>query len=207
MIVHYRRQGPLVRAGWLALALAPTLAGPAAAQGYQQVNLVSDLPGMGARTDPNLVNPWGIAAAPGGPLWISDNGKGVSTVYLGNGRPFHTPASPLVVTVPPPAGVDIASPTGIVFNNTAGFALKPGKPALFLFATEDGTISGWNPSVDMTHALLKVNNAGSAVYKGLALLGNQLYATNFQANTIDVFKSDFSSAGSFTDTTLPAGFA
>src|SRR5437016_5423251 len=88
-----------------------------------------------------------------------------------------------------------------------GYGPPPGKPALFLFATEDGTISGWSPGVDMTHAVLKVDNSAGAVYKGLALLGNQLFAANFRGNSVDVFNSDFSPGGSFTDSAVPAGFA
>ena len=116
---------------------------------YQQTNLVSDLPGVAGVTDPNLVNSWGIVHGPTTPFWIADNGTGVSTLYNGAGAPFPV-GSPLVVTIPPPhdspAGTT-AAPTGIVFNPTAGFAVSKGNvsgAALFLFATEDGTISGWN---------------------------------------------------------------
>jgi uncharacterized protein (TIGR03118 family) len=187
---------------------APANPTPVVARGYKQVNLVSDQPGVAIRTDPNLVNPWGISFGPGTPFWVADNHTGASTLYQESGVTFPNPAAPLVVTIPaPPGATDPASPTGTVFNGTPGFALAPGKPALFLFATEDGTISGWSPSVDMTHALLKVNNSPGAVYKGLALLGNQLYAANFHANKVDVFNSDFSPAGSFTDPNIPAGFA
>jgi uncharacterized protein (TIGR03118 family) len=158
--------------------------------------------------DPNLVNAWGIASAPGGPLWIADNHAGVSTVYLGNGTPGPAPGQPLVVTIPPPpSGSSPSSPTGMVYNGTPNFALAAGQPALFLFATEDGTLAGWNPNADMTHAVLKVDNSATAIYKGLAVLNDHLYATNFKANSVDVFNSDFSPAGSFTDTTVPAGFA
>src|SRR3954471_7261809 len=48
---------------------------------YAQTNLVSNIPGLAAFTDPNLVNPWGIAASATSPFWISDNGTGVSTLY------------------------------------------------------------------------------------------------------------------------------
>jgi uncharacterized protein (TIGR03118 family) len=181
---------------------------PAAAAGYKQVNLVSDQFGVAIRTDPNLVNPWGISFGPGSPFWVANNGKGNSTLYQQSGDTFPAASAPLVVTIPPPAGsTGTAAPTGTVFNGTAGFALAPGKPALFLFATEDGTISGWSPSVDMTHAILRVNRSPGAVYKGLALLGSQLYAANFRANRIDIFNSDFSPAGSFTDSSVPAGYA
>jgi uncharacterized protein (TIGR03118 family) len=116
--------------------------------------------------------------------------------------------APLVVTVPaPPGSTDHASPTGMVFNGTSAFEVAAGKPARFIVATEDGTIAGWNPDVDAAHAVIMVNKSPDAIYKGLALLNGQLFATNFHQNTLDVFNSDFSPAGSFTDTTLPAGFA
>ena len=102
----------------------------------------------------------GIVHGPTTPFWIADNGTGVSTLYNGAGAPFPV-GLPLVVTIPPPhdspAGTT-AAPTGIVFNPTAGFAVSKGNvsgAALFLFATEDGTISGWNRNVDPTNALLK----------------------------------------------------
>jgi uncharacterized protein (TIGR03118 family) len=162
---------------------------------------------MAAHTDARLVNPWGIAFLPAGPIWIADNGTGLSTAYQANGQLFPTPIAPFAVTIPTPDGTGTAAPTGMVFNNTVGFPVAPGRPAVFLFATEDGTIAGWNSSVDLTQAVLKVNNSPGAVYKGLALLGSQLFATNFRANSVDVFNSDFSPAGSFTDPTVPTGFA
>lgn len=191
-----------------------------ASQGfYQQTNLVSDLPGVANVTDPNLVNPWGIVHGPTTPFWISDNGMGVSTLYNGAGAPFPL-GSPLIVTIPPPhdspAGT-IATPTGVVFNGTSGFVVSNGTvsgAALFIFATEDGTISGWNRNVDLTHAIREVDNSPGAVYKGLAMgsnsAGSFLYATNFRAGTVDVFDSQFhqvSLSGSFTDPNLPPGYA
>jgi uncharacterized protein (TIGR03118 family) len=188
------------------------------AAGYLQTNLVSDLAGMAARTDPNLVNPWGIAANPNSAIWVADNGSGTSTLYNNSGQPFPASA-PLVITIPPPAGgTPPAAPTGIVFNGTGGFTVRSGATSgasSFLFATEDGTLSGWNATVDPTHALLGVDNSGSAaVYKGLALdggpSGNFLLATNFRSGKVDVFDQNFAPArlpGSFTDPNLPAGFA
>ena len=200
-------RGPLALAVLVALGLVTSVAGSATAGGYVRADLVSDLPGA-ARTDANLVNAWGIGFAPGGPFWVADNGTGVVTIYRGNSRPVPSPDAPLVVTVPPPpGGTGAATPTGVVFNDTAAFALAPGKPARFLFATEDGTISGWNPDVSMTNAVLEVDRSPGAAYKGLTRLGSQLFAANFRANSVDVFNGDFSLAGSFTDTTVPAGFA
>jgi uncharacterized protein (TIGR03118 family) len=181
---------------------------------YQQTNLVSNLPGKAPITDPNLVNPWGISYSPMGPFWISDNGTGLSTLYDGQGN-----IQPLVVTIPPPPGGTTSAPTGTVYNsNSNAFVVKENKKSgssLFLFDTEDGTISGWNPNVDQTNAILAVDNSSSgAVYKGLAIATNQsgifLYATNFHAGTVDVFDKNFAPAqlsGSFSDPSIPKGYA
>jgi uncharacterized protein (TIGR03118 family) len=180
---------------------------------YIRHNLVSDLPGHAERLDPNLVNPWGIALSATSPFWIADNGTGVSTLYTADGKAFPA-ASPLVVTVPPPmGGTPPAAPTGIAFNGSTNFAVSPGNPARFIFVTEDGTVSGWNPAANPTQAILKAT-VPNAVYKGLAIgsntTGTFLYATNFHSGKIDVFDTTFakvSLSGTFTDTTLPAGFA
>jgi uncharacterized protein (TIGR03118 family) len=191
---------------------------------FLQTNLVSDIPGLAANTDPNLHNPWGLVASPTGPWWVSDNahdfagqahGMGVSTLYNGAGQPL-----PLVVNIPtgsasPPGST--GSPTGIVFNgNPSDFIVSQGGnsgPAFFIFATMDGTISGWSPAVSFTNAIKVVDNSAFADYEGLALAnngsGNFLYATDFATGNIDVFNSKFqptSLAGSFTDPNLPSGF-
>ncbi len=183
-----------------------------AANAYLKHNLVSDLAGMADHQDPNLVNPWGIAISGTSPFWFSDNGSGMSTLYSTAGS-GSIPG--LVVTVPPSAkAATTGTPTGIVFNGGAGFEVAAGKSAAFIFATEDGTISGWNSTTGTT-AIIKVDNSSSgAIYKGLALAPNGsdsfLYAANFYAGTIDVFDSTYAPvtmAGAFTDPDIPAGFA
>ena len=182
----------------------------AASSTYQQHNLVSDIPLLADHLDANLVNPWGMSSSATSPFWVSDNRTGVTTLYNGSGVP-----QALVVTIPPPAGgTPPSAPTGQIFNGGADFELAPGQPARFIFATEDGTISGWNPSTNPTNAILKVDNSGAAVYKGLAIgnngSGNFLYAANFSQGRIDVFDTTFAPAtlaGSFTDPNLPSGFA
>ena len=185
---------------------------------FLETNLVSDLPGVAKTTDPNLVNPWGIVASSSSPFWIADNGAGLSTLYTGAGVPQS-----LVVTIPPPAGgTPPAAPDGIVFNSTSDFVVTSGgksAKAAFIFATEDGTISAWSPTVNATNAILEVDKSTAtppAVYKGLALgsnttNGNLLFATNFGAGTVDVFDKNFAAVnlgtGAFTDPTLPTGFA
>jgi uncharacterized protein (TIGR03118 family) len=193
---------------------AALLARPAEA-GYVQQNLVSDLLGVAPVQDSNLVNPWGMSSGPTTPIWVSDNGSGKTTLYNGLGQPFPVGA-PLVITIAPPAGGTTSAPTGQVFNgNSSAFLLSatPGSGARFIFATEDGTISGWNSG--LTSSILKVDNSPSgAVYKGLAIgsnaSGNFLYAANFHNGSIDVFDTNFTQVtlpGGFVDPTLPAGFA
>lgn len=176
---------------------------------YAVTNLVSDIAGFAAQTDPNLVNPWGIALSPTSPFWVSDNRSGVTTLYNGAGALFPV-ASPIVAKIPG------GKPTGQVFNGTAtAFLIAPGKAASFIFSTETGFIAGWNSTVDPANAAVLVDNSGSgAVYKGLAIgtgaNGPMLFAANFNAGTIDVFDAGMKpvmTAGGFQDPNLPAGFA
>jgi uncharacterized protein (TIGR03118 family) len=205
----------LRRTSTLAVALLvalTALAGSAAAKGFTQTNLVSDLPDVALFEDPNVVNAWGTAFnAAGTILWVVDNGTGLSTTYAPDGTPLS-----LVVTIPPPLGAEgPAAPTGIVRNDTADFVISEDTTsdrARFLFATEDGTISGWSPNVDVANAILVVDRSeDEAVYKGIAIAstedGNFLYATDFHNGVVDVFDGDFNFLGSFTDPDIPAGFA
>ena len=198
----------------------------ASAQHYIQKNLVSDIPqpknsdGSAVMQDPNLVNPWGITRSASGPWWISDNNSGTSTVYDGSGDPANFLPDPAgignFIFIPPPgfakAGT-LAAPTGIVYNgNPKIFFLNKGTPqgqhAVFIYSTEDGTISGWNPGVNVAagakppsiNAVLEVDNSdhGSldgAVYKGATTAeynGNTyLYVTNFRNNRVEVYDSNF----------------
>ena len=189
--------------GVAALSLGPL--GHCVTFDFQQTNLVSDLPTVAKFQDPLLVNPWGLVHSPMSPFWISDNGSGFATVYTGSGNKI-----PLNVVVPPPGSMmsAIAAPTGIAFNGGTGFDVSSGKPAHFIFDTEDGTISGWNSG---TSAALEVDQSGmDSVFKGLALTNNMLFATDFHNAAIDVFNSSWAPitlSGSFTDPSLPAGYA
>ena len=180
------------------------------ANSYRITDLVSDQPGMAAHLDPNLVNAWGLVAGPSTPWWISDNGQDVSTLYDGHGN-----AVPLVVKV---AG----APTGTVFNGGSDFVMHhqgDSGPSVFMFATESGTIRGWNPNVPMpspsTQSFVVVNRSSEgAIYKGLAIAstpaGDRLYATDFHNGTVDVFNGNFHQvmrAGAFVDPAIPGGYA
>ena len=210
-----RRRVPLVTAAVIvACALVPAFAQAGGPTQYRQENLVSNIPGLADLTDPNLQNPWGMAAGPSTPLWVADNGADVATLYTGGLKHKPVAAVPLVVNIPGGA------PTGQVFNPTSGFVVKSGTssaPATFIFASENGDITGWNrnvpPPAPSTQAQPEVQTP-NAVYKGLAMASSGgktfLYATDFHDNRIDVFDSNFKPAtlsGNFTDPGLPTGFA
>lgn len=187
-------------------------------QHYKQTNLVSDQPGVAAMTDPNLVNAWGISRSSTSPWWVSDNGTGVSTLY----NISTNSIVPLVVTVPTGDSNKSATgtPTGQVFNGTTDFQLTPNNPAAFIFVTEDGTVSGWNPKVNATTAVIKVNTHSASVFKGMALAAlttrfggtaNYLYVADFRKGRVNVYDANFNKVrfrgDAFEDEEIPWGFA
>jgi uncharacterized protein (TIGR03118 family) len=186
----------------------------AASHFYRAHALVSDGAVPADVTDPNLVNPWGLAFNPTAVAWVADNGTGVSTLYDGKGA-----IQPLVVKIPPAKiGDGLGHPTGIVFNGSSDFVVSKGgnsSASVFLFASEDGSISGWSPNVDLNHAVRVIDNSASgAVYKGLAMgsdgTQNLIYATDFHNGRVDVFNAHFgkvSRPGAFQDSAVPAHFA
>jgi uncharacterized protein (TIGR03118 family) len=211
------------------------------AQHYTQNNLVSDPSesvGKAPVHDPNLLNPWGLTRSPNGsPFWVGNNNSGTSSLYDGTGAPqnfFPDPHpdsngnginSPFnnFVMVPPPgfAPGTQSAPTGVVFNGSpTDFLVAPGKQAIFIFSTEDGTISGWNPGVNVTNAVLKVDNSDkgsrdSAVYKGMTsgdINGKKfLYVTNFRSARVEVYDTNFHRVhldeDAFDDDSIPRDFA
>src|SRR5262245_31195269 len=215
-------------------ALVLMMEGVCFAQHYTQVNLVSNMPGVAPVTDSQLVNPWGLSRGSGSPWWVSDNATGVSTLYNGPGA-----KQSLVVTIPPanPANTPTGTPTGTIFNGSqTDFLLAPGKPAVFLFSTIDGTIAGWNPAVAVdqgaappsTNAVTVVKTTDGSVYTGLtsAFIDGKpfLYAANFSKGRVDVYDTAFrrvrlstndrdrsdddrrASGNAFEDEKLPRGY-
>jgi len=169
---------------------------------YRQVNLVSDLPGA-ILQDPDLVNAWGISFGPTTPFWVSDNGTGLATLYAVTNDASgitHVDKQTLKVTIP-----GDGTPTGQVFNNKGGF-----NGDLFLFVSEDGTISGWRPVLG-TAAEVLVPGISNNVYKGVALVttgnGPVLLAANFRNGTVDAYWTNSMLIGQFMDPKAPAGFA
>lgn len=198
MIVKSPYSKVLVAGILLAVAGAQQVLADGTADNFKQTNLVSDLPGVAKTTDPDLVNPWGVSFSSTSPFWVSDNGSGLATLYNGAGDKLG-----LVVTVPP-AG---STPTGQVFNATPNF-----NGDLFIFASENGTITGWRGALGTTAETLS-SSTMDGVYKGLAIgttpSGTYLYATDFHNNQITVLPGTGAPAltGNFTDPTLPAGYA
>jgi uncharacterized protein (TIGR03118 family) len=196
------------------------------AQHYKQTNLVSDIMGMAPTFDPNLKNPWGLTrssttpARPGSPWWVGNNNSGTSTLYTATGAiiPINGTGT---VNVPPPNGSPagtLSTPTGVVFNGSpTDFLVAPGKSAVFIFATEDGTISGWAGG---QNAVLVVDNSDSgsangAVYKGATsgeINGKRfLYVTNFRSAKVEVYDPNFKRVhldeDAFEAESVPRGFA
>jgi uncharacterized protein (TIGR03118 family) len=206
----------IIAASFLALAVAwPALAKKTPQPFYQQTNLTTLKGTRGTTKDAHLVNPWGLTFVPGTFIWIGDNNGGGTSLYNDDGTIVS--ALPFV-TIPVPAGVmGESAPTGAITNpqNSAFGSNAPEfGDAIFLFATENGTVAGWNLA-DGTTATLPINNsAAGAVYKGLAIAndgtGDRLYVTNFSKGKIEVYDTGFNSvseAGSFTDPNIPAKYS
>ncbi len=202
------QQGPFA---WL-LSILLTIAAvaglsfkAAADQGdhYQKTNLVSDLAGVALLQDTNLVNAWGMSFSSNSPFWISDNGTGLATLYAVTNDSLgtvHVVKQGLEVMIP-----GDGTPTGQVFNNAGGF-----HGDLFLFASEDGTISGWRSALG-TNAEVLVPGTDANVYKGITLasnnLGPVLLAANFRNRTLDAYDTNATLIGQFLDSKAPINYA
>jgi uncharacterized protein (TIGR03118 family) len=208
---------------WLAAVLAVSMGAGICAFAqdtlaqYTQTNLVSSQGGVAQDVDSDLVNAWGLSRSSASPWWVADNGSGKSTLYLGDGT-----KQSLVVNIPSgdPTVSATGTPTGTIFNGSAtDFLLAPGKPALFLFVTEDGTVSGWNPGVKPTDAVIKVNTKGTSVFKGATVAQivkdgiseTFLFVADFRKGRVQVYDAAFNpvpeSGASFSDHELPEGYA
>ena len=184
-----------------------SLSGAALAQ-YKVTNLVSNQVKQARHTDPFMVNGWGLTYGPGGPFWISDNGSGWSTLYDAQGN-----RKSLIVEISAAGDAGPGTATGIVWNGSNEFQVQ-GWASSFIFATLDGTISGWAFQSDPHNTIIAVDtskNAHPAVYTGLAITnnpsGNRLFAVDNANGVVDMYDGTFALLGSFTDPNLPAGFA
>ena len=194
-----RRNRFLSAAAAVVAVVAVLATGTSAAErnAYVQHNLVSDGTIAADHTDGQLVNAWGLTSLPGSPWWVADNETSVSTLYGADGT-----KRALVVSVP-------NNPTGAVSNTSSSFVVGSG-PALFLFSTEEGKILAWNMSVGTTAQVVADKSGDGAIFKGLAIAGDRLYATDFHNAQVDVFDGSFgdvNTPGAFEDPGIPAGFA
>jgi uncharacterized protein (TIGR03118 family) len=186
-----------------AMCLVSAAASQASNGRYQQVNLISDQPGIAVLQDTNLVNAWGISFGPNTPFWVSDNGTGLTTLYTITNDATGTAQvvkQGLQVTIP-----GNGTPTGQAFNTLGGF-----NGDIFLFVSEDGTISGWRPALGTAAETLVPGNTLN-VYKGMTLLassnGPVLLASNFRNGTVDVYGTNAALLGQFSDSNAPVGYA
>lgn len=213
-VMKINKSNGLWIAGLLAIAVVPSMTRAAtnSLNGYVQTNLTSNIASNAPNPDVQLVNPWGLVAGPDA-VWVNNNGTGLTKAYRPSGAPY-----PYGILVSGPGG-GAGTPSGLILNETFRFAVTNSTnaawhaPAVFLMATEDGTIAAWNPFITGTNAVTVVDNSASnAVYKGLAMArgtngASYLYAANFHAGVVDVFDAHFQYVSSFTDTNAPAGFA
>jgi uncharacterized protein (TIGR03118 family) len=188
---------------------------PAALARYSQRNLVADRPGKAELLDTSLVNAWGLAFGPSTPAWVADNGTDVSTLYTG--AVSGSPVNKVNLTVSIPGG----APTGAVYNGSNGFVVHSGSgyggssgPALFLFSSEAGKITGWSQSVSPSTQARTAVTVPGAIFKGLAIAdtatGPRIYATDFHNDKVDVWDAHFAPVhhpGAFRDRQIPDGYA
>src|SRR6202162_6238271 len=206
----------IATAGLIAVAFAlPALAKKTPQPFYQQTNLTTLKGAKDTTKDTHLINPWGLTFSPGTFIWTADNNGGGTSLYNDDG----TIASSLpFVTIPAPASVmGLSAPPGAIFNpqNSAfGSAAPEFGDSIFLFATENGTVAGWNLADGTTATLPIDNSAAGAVYKGLPISndgnGDRLYLTNFSKAKIEVYDTGFhslSETGSFSDPNIPSKFS
>ncbi len=171
---------------------------------FVQVNLVGDNSiSRPLNVDPRLVNAWSITFSPSGHAWVSSEGRGMTTVYNLDGVPMAT-----TVSIPFGGNSSTGHPTGHAFNPTSDFKLPNGNPAQFIFATADGTISGWNTG---SSAVKKIDNS-AASYLGITLANDGgdffLYAANFAQSRIDVYDKNWNPVSKpFNDPNLPADYS
>lgn len=170
------------------------------------VNLVSDMPNAAANQDANLKNGWGLAFSSSGQIRVNAEAVGVSGVYTLDGNIVSVPTY-----IPGSATSDggVSRPTGHVYNVTSDFKLPNGNPALFISASADGSVAGWNSG---NTAIRMLDNAPGASYVGITIAShsgsNYLYAANFNENKIDIYDGDWKPVSrSFNDPTVPAGYS
>jgi uncharacterized protein (TIGR03118 family) len=199
-------RSPVIRCGVGLVFLFVLAATAQAGNTFSVTNLVTS--GQSANiapvTDPNLVNPWGVSFSPTSPLWVSDNGTGVSSLYsITNNDQVTVMNSPGLFPVTIPGG----GPTGQIANtNTSAFGGDH-----FVFVSTSGAVTGWQPSFGNTAQVIVAANSANS-YDGAAQVtvngDTYLLAANNKTGNIDVIAGTPGApalAGTFKDSSLPAG--
>jgi len=196
------------------LAPACLAAGQARAQ-YTETKLISNEAGVAPITDPNLIDPWGLAFSATSPLWVSNQGSGTATVYKITGTTSSvTQLTEGVANIGGAAPSDANGPTGQVSTAAPGittgatdFQVSGGK-ASFIFDNLDGSISAWRGGLSSSAITATV---ASASFTGLAIGDTsggaaQIYAADQNSGNVDIFNNQWQQVGALTDPSLPAGF-
>lgn len=168
---------------------------------YTLTPLISNIDNYGRKTDPNLINPWGLINDKDGSFWIAANGTGELLHYDKN----YNPILP-IISIPASSGTGAGAPSGIVSNNTKGFVIKNGSTGAsgssqIIIVSEDGFIGGFNKNVDPINAIPALINV-NGIYKGVALGGGFLFAANFSSGRIEKYDSTWNLVSQFTDPSL-----
>ena len=177
------------------------------------LNLVSNLLNRARIQDLNLINPWGMLFIDS-ILWVADNGTGLITSYDQRGTKLSFSVN--VTDIP----TRTPSPTGLVENQTSSFIIPTTVsvtnpiPSFLLVATQNGSVSGFNPQFNPNNTVICINRANvGAVYTGITLANNNLYVCDFHNGRIDVFNGEFTLLTGFnfidgdTVNPLPNGYA
>lgn len=201
-----------------------------------QVNLVSNKAGMAYNVNPFFQGSWGLAlASEGTHVWTTQQASGVLlNMSLGGTQIGSTITVPHGTGTSGsqgyPNGVTVANWPRCAKGNKCrrrrgkdctcvcastggtGFIAFPivvngvSAEAEVIVGTEDGTIAGYNATLNPTEAIRVVDNSTiGAIYKGCLRVQDTLYVCNFFEGKIDVYNSNWQLVSSFTDPQLQTG--
>ncbi|HVK82656.1 MAG TPA: TIGR03118 family protein [Kofleriaceae bacterium] len=157
---------------------------------FQRVDLVSNVPGAALRTDPNLINAWGITSELGA-FAINATDSGVLAMYNADGTPASTGI---------PDGLQVGEGyTGITRLDDT-----------LILVSEDGLISTIVPDDDPTRLNVEIDEgAAGASFKGVTIYNDRVVAADFARARIEVFNRLFEPVPdkTFINPAIPAGYA
>jgi uncharacterized protein (TIGR03118 family) len=193
------------------LSVLPAIGEPT--QKFTANNLDSDISGVAAFNDANLVDPRGLVFGEDAKtFWVANNATGTMTRYGLFGQPFVVSGAttPEVITIPPANGNSIGSPTGLIidhaaFSTVTGVAtnefLIPGPngttvPSRFVSGSQDGVVCGLNTN----------STAGSAT-PGSATVGATVSGADYKGAAIAYVNASTTTSPSYQHFLFAANFA